>query len=166
MNIYELNATIEALEIKLEAYEGSDEERVELLKAELQQMEGTLHDKRVNCLNWRRNMKAYVAALKNEKRDIAAKQKTAENKLAWLNEYIEMFLFKTGETFESGVHKISWRKKLDELEIIEEEERVPEEFVKVETSYRKSDIKKFLKENGNQVWAIMKEVAGKTISIR
>ena len=85
------------------------------------------------CL-WIKNLKAEAEALKAEKDAFAARQKTAENKMNSLKNYISHYL--EGTSFESTRVKVSFRKS-ESLEV-SDVYKIPDEFLK----YKEPDVDK------------------------
>ena len=85
------------------------------------------------CL-WIKNLKAEAEALKAEKDAFAARQKTVENKMNSLKNYISHYL--EGTSFESTRVKVSFRKS-ESLEV-SDVYKIPDEFLK----YKEPDVDK------------------------
>ena len=94
------------------------------------------------CL-WIKNLKAEIEVLKAEKEAFASRQKTAENKLESLKDYISEYL--EYEKFETPKVKVSFRKS--ESVEIGDNAQIPEEYLKYKTpDIDKAGLKKALKE--------------------
>lgn len=133
-NLYEINAEILNC-IDIETGEIIDElalEALEMDKAE----------KIENIALWIKNLKAQAAALKAEKDSFAAREKTANNKIKNLQNYLLGAL--KGQKFESTKVKIFYGSN-DSLEI-EDGAPIPVEFLKpVEPAIDKAGLKMAIK---------------------
>lgn len=126
MTLYEINSAILDC-VDIETGEIFDEERFEELSL-------TRDAKVENICLWIKNLKAEVEALKAEKDAFAARQKTAENKMNSLKNYISHYL--EGTAFESAKVKVSFR--ASEALDIAEGAQIPEEYLK----YKEPDVDK------------------------
>lgn len=118
MNLYEIdNAILECVD--METGEIVDTEKLAAL-----QMERDQKIENIGC--WIKNLNADAKALKEEKDNLAARQKAVENKAASLKEYL--FRYLDGEKFKSAKVAISYRKS-DSVNISPVAE-IPEEFLK------------------------------------
>lgn len=118
MNLYEIdNAILECVD--METGEIVDTEKLAAL-----QMERDQKIENIGC--WIKNLNADAKALKEEKDNLAARQKAVENKAVSLKEYL--FRYLNGEKFKSAKVAISYRKS-DSVNISPAAE-IPEEFLK------------------------------------
>ena len=118
MNLYEINSAIMDC-VDMETGEIIDMEALENLQMERnQKIEG------IGC--WIKNLLADAKALKEEKDNLAARQKVAENKAASLKAYLSSYL--NGEKFKTAKVSISYRKS-DSVNIAEGAV-IPEEYLK------------------------------------
>ena len=173
MNIYELDAEIEAFEVKIEAYEGN-EEKVEALRDGLAYLKGERDWKIKNMGRWYKNLTASVDAYASEIRTLQARKKSAQAKADSIKNFLGTVVLKIGEKYDDGAVKISWRAKPAEL--IFDEEKVPDELKKIEVTYKKAEMRKLLKptekdEDGDMIpvkkdWGYLEPVDDKTIWIR
>lgn len=118
MELYEIdNAIMDCVD--METGEIIDVERLSALQIERdQKIEG------IGC--WIKNLLSDAKALKEEKDNLAARQKVAENKAASLKEFLSKYL--DGEKFKTAKVSISYRKS-DSVDI-SANATVPEEFLK------------------------------------
>lgn len=118
MKLYEIdNAIMDCVD--METGEIIDVERLSALQMERdQKIEG------IGC--WIKNLLSDAKALKEEKDNLAARQKVAENKAASLKEFLSKYL--DGEKFKTAKVSISYRKS-DSVDI-SANATVPEEFLK------------------------------------
>ena len=118
MNLYEIDSAIMDC-VDMETGEIIDIEALEDLQMERdQKIEG------IGC--WIKNLLADAKALKEEKDNLAARQKAAENKAASLKAYLSSYL--NGEKFKTAKVSISYRKS-DSVNIAEDAV-IPEEYLK------------------------------------
>lgn len=118
MKLYEIdNAIMDCVD--METGEIIDVERLSALQMERdQKIEG------IGC--WIKNLLSDAKALKEEKDNLAARQKSAENKAASLKAYLSSYL--NGEKFKTAKVAISYRKS-DSL-VIAEGAAIPEKYLK------------------------------------
>ena len=96
-----------------------------------------------NIALWIKNLKAEVEALKNEKEAFAKRQKSAENKMESLKNYLSAYL--EGNKFETTKVKVSFR--ASESVKVDDIYKLPEEYIKYkEPDVDKVALKKALKE--------------------
>ena len=118
MSLYEIDSAIMDC-VDMETGEIIDMEALEDLQMERnQKIEG------IGC--WIKNLLADAKALKEEKDNLAARQKVAENKAASLKAYLSSYL--NGEKFRTSKVAISYRKS-DSVNIAEGAV-IPEEYLK------------------------------------
>lgn len=118
MNLYEIDSAIMDC-VDMETGEIIDMEALEDL-----QMERDYKIENIGC--WIKNLLADAKALKEEKDNLAARQKAAENKAASLKAYLSSYL--NGEKFKTAKVAISYRKS-DSVDIAEGAV-IPEEYLK------------------------------------
>lgn len=134
MNLYEIDSAILDC-MDLETGEIFDVDRFEELN-----LERTVKIENI-CL-WIKNLKAEIEALKAEKDAFAKRQKSAENKMESLKQYISGYL--EGTAYESAKVKVSFRKS-EALDIMEGA-IIPDEYLKFkEPDVDKVELKKALK---------------------
>lgn len=118
MNLYEIDSAIMDC-VDMETGEIIDMEALENL-----QMERNQKIENIGC--WIKNLLADAKALKEEKDNLAARQKAAENKAASLKAFLSSYL--NGEKFKTAKVVISYRKS-DSVDIAEGAV-IPEEYLK------------------------------------
>ena len=118
MNLYEIDNAIMNC-VDMETGEIVDMEALEDL-----QMERNQKIENIGC--WIKNLLADAKALKEEKDNLAARQKAAENKAASLKAFLSRYL--NGEKFKTAKVAISYRKS-DSVDITEGAV-IPEEYLK------------------------------------
>lgn len=134
MNLYEIDSAILDC-MDLETGEIFDVDRFEELNLERAV-------KIENICLWIKNLKAEIEALKAEKDAFAKRQKSAENKMESLKQYISGYL--EGTAYESAKVKVSFRKS-EALDIMEGA-IIPDEYLKFkEPDVDKVELKKALK---------------------
>lgn len=100
--LYELTAELANFELEV------DEETGEVLNAdELDNLQMARDEKIEGICLWIKNLKADAAAYKAEKDSFAKKQKTAENKIKSLSDYVQGAL--AGEKFKTTRVSVSYR---------------------------------------------------------
>lgn len=131
MNLFEIDAAI---------LDCVDMETGEIIDVEkLEELELTRDAKVENVCLWIKNLKAEAEALKNEKDAFAKRQKSAENKMESLKEYISNYL--AGTPFKSTKVNVSFRTSKS-VEIAEGAV-IPEEYLRFkEPEVNKTDLKK------------------------
>lgn len=118
MKLYEIdNAIMDCVD--METGEIIDIERLSAL-----QMERDRKIEGIGC--WIKNLLADAKALKEEKDNLAARQKAAENKAASLKEFLSKYL--NGEKFKTAKVAISYRKS-DSVDI-SADATIPDDFLK------------------------------------
>lgn len=118
MNLYEIDSAIMDC-VDMETGEIIDIERLSAL-----QMERDQKIENIGC--WIKNLLSDAKALKEEKDNLAARQKVAENKAASLKRFLSKYL--AGEKFKTARVSISYRKS-DSVDIAADA-TVPEKFLK------------------------------------
>ena len=118
MNLYEIENEI------LNCVDMETGEIVDIEKLESLQMERDQKIENIGC--WIKNLLADAKALKEEKDNLAARQKSAENKAASLKAYLYNYL--NGEKFKTAKVAISYRKS-DSVDITEGAV-IPEKYLK------------------------------------
>lgn len=135
MTLYEIDEEILNL-VDQETGEVVDIERLEQLEME--------RDKKIsNVACWIKDLKAEADAIKAEKNALAKRQTVCENKVEQLKDYLTRAL--NGIKFKDARCSISYRKS----ESVEVEDSVidklPEEYIKVEKTVRKTELKDAMK---------------------
>lgn len=118
MNLYEIENEI------LNCVDMKTGEIVDIEKLESLQMEREQKIENIGC--WIKNLLADAKAIKEEKDNLAARQKSAENKAASLKTFLSRYL--NGEKFKTAKVAISY-KKSDSVDIAEGAV-IPEEYLK------------------------------------
>ena len=116
MNLYEIDNAI------LNCVDMETGEIIDMGKLNALQMERAQKIENIGC--WIKNLLSDAKALKEEKDNLAARQKVAENKAASLKEFLSKYL--DGEKFKTAKVSISYRKS-DSVDI-SANATVPEEF--------------------------------------
>jgi len=133
MKLYEISEHIEKV---LAMGFSVDEETGEILfdEADLEQLDMELNEKLENIMLVIKNLAADEDALKNEKANIAARQKSKARKREWLEGYMISNMKRLGiQTFETekGVAKLGSRKST----IIDDEALIPKQYMKEKVDY-------------------------------
>lgn len=141
MTLYEIdNAFLECIDP--ESGDVIDIDRLEALEAE--------RDKKIsNIACWIKNLDAEAKALKEEKTNLANRQRITENKAESLREFLKNYL--NGAKYKDSKVSISYRKSTstefdDDLDL----NKLPEEYKKVTIEPSKSAIKEAL-QNGEEI---------------
>lgn len=134
MKIYEIEQAILDC-IDTETGEIIDVDRLTALEME--------RDKKIsNIACWIKDLKAEAEAIKTEKQNLAKRQQSCENKAEQLKKYLEFVL--NGEKYKDARVSISYRSSTS----VQVEESalntLPDEFVKVEKTARKTELKEAL----------------------
>lgn len=135
MTLYEIDEEILNL-VDQETGEVIDIERLEQLEME--------RDKKIsNVACWIKDLKAEAEAIKTEKSALAKRQTVCENKVEQLKEYLIRAL--NGIKYKDARCSISYRKsesvEIDDAVI----NKLPEEYIKVEKSVKKTELKDAMK---------------------
>lgn len=144
MNLYEIDSAI---------MNCVDAETGEIIDTEaLEDLEIARDQKIENIACWIKNLTSDAKALKEEKDNLTARQKAAENKAASLKEFLSSYL--NGEKFKTAKVAISYRKS--DSVVVAENAILPEEFLKyAEPTPDKVGLKAALKSG--------KEISGVTL---
>ena len=135
MTIYEIDAAI------LECVDQDTGDIIDIDKLEALEMEREQKISNVAC--WIKDLEAEAEAISKEKQKLAQRQAACENKAASLKNYLTFAL--NGMKFKDARCSISYRKS-DSVEVDKEViDKLPEEFVKVEKSVRKTELKNAMK---------------------
>lgn len=104
-----------------------------------------------NCSKWMLSLKSEITAFKAEENRLKKIRMAKENKLKWLNKYVQDFLENSGVTqFEIGIFTLSIQKNPPSLEIYDAT-LIPEQYRKPQAPvYDTQTIKEALK-NGIEV---------------
>ena len=132
-NLYEIDAQIMAC-VDFETGEIIDEEKLQALQLEFnQKVEG--------IALWIKNLLAEAKMIKEEKDNLAARQKTCENKAESLKRYLSSAL--DGEKFKTAKVSISYRKS--ESVEVEDVSLLGDDYLKFKPEPDKTKIKEALK---------------------
>lgn len=134
-SLYEITAALAAYEMQF------DEDGVWINEEELEQLNIERDDKIEGILCWIKNLTAEAKAIREEEKALAARRKAIENKADHLADYVALNL--DGQKFETPKVAVRWR-NTEAVEILDEE-KIPQEFLRVSTAPNKDAIKKFLK---------------------
>lgn len=110
----------------------------------LEELECAYADKLEGCGVWCKNEMAEIEALKAEERKLAERRRVKENQVARLKEYMLQSMEAT-ETSKLETSKVAISTRKSQRVIVDDEERVPLQFVKVTKSVNKTELKKALK---------------------
>lgn len=135
MTLYEIDEEILNL-VDQETGEVVDIERLEQLEME--------RDKKIsNVACWIKDLKAEADAIKAEKNALAKRQTVCENKVEQLEDYLTRAL--NGIKFKDARCSISYRKS-ESVEVDDSViDKLPEEYIKIEKSVRKTELKDAMK---------------------
>lgn len=135
MTIYEIDAAI------LECVDQKTGDIIDIDRLEALEMEREQKISNVAC--WIKDLEAEAEAISKEKKNLAERQAACENKAASLKNYLTSAL--NGMKFKDARCSVSYRKS-DSVEVDKTAiDKLPEEFVKVEKTVRKSELKDALK---------------------
>lgn len=148
MNLYEIDERLMyAVEHGFDSETGEIVEGTDL-EALINEVEMQLDTKLENIACFIKNLKADAEALKQEKLNLAQRQKVVENKAERLQNYLSTFLqAKEIPKFETPKCKVSFRKSTTVN--ITDEKKIPKKYLTVvkETKIDKNELKKYLKTN-------------------
>lgn len=153
MNLYEINERI------LDCVDPETGEVVDIQMLEGLQME---RDSKIeNIALWIKNLLSDAEELDREKKKLADRQRTSENKAKSLKEYLSRFV--DGEKFKTPRVSISWRKS--ESVSVDDVSSVPDRFLKYsDPTPDKTAIKKAIKSGEDVPGARL--IEGKNIQIK
>lgn len=135
MTIYEIDAAI------LECVDQETGDIIDIDRLEALEMERGQKISNVAC--WIKDLEAEAEAIGKEKKELAKRQAVCENKAASLKNYLTFAL--NGMKYEDARCSVSYRKS-DSVEVDETAvDKLPEEYIKVEKTVRKSELKNALK---------------------
>lgn len=148
MNLYDIRQElIDTMEYGVDVETGEMLEDYDL-QAKLDELSMKLDDKIENIGCYIKNLKSDAEALKQEKLNLAQRQKVVENKVEGLTKYLSNFM-KMNEIpkFETPKVKLSFRKST--TVDITDLSKVPQEYIKdrelKDSDVKKTDIKNYLK---------------------
>ena len=153
--LYEISSFIQeiadAYYRNLEENDGIIDDGLEKL---LQDAQGEASDKALDIARLIKTTLAKADAYEAEKKKIYQREKTERNLAERLENYLSMYLEK-GKKYADANTSISWRKSTT-VEVTDIS-TLPTEFVKIETSPMKSEIKKFLQTGAPLLGAHLEE---------
>lgn len=143
MNLYEINSAYqEALNEAMEAAEQNDGLIPDDLDDELEEIGIEREQKIQSCIGYYKNENAIADMLEAEIKALTARKHAHESHAEWMKNYLSKNVSQ-GEKFEYAIGKISWRES-ESVRIVDET-AIPEEFIKIERSPKKKDIKDAIK---------------------
>lgn len=139
--LYELNDMYRNIQFLIESGEYTEEE----LKFALDSVNGEIAEKLEGYAMVVKNLESDIAGLKAEEKRLADRRKSLENGVERMKEAMQDTLLLTGEKrVKTSKFTISLRKSTS-VEV-ENEDLIPEEFVKITKTISKSELAKRLKE--------------------
>lgn len=139
--LYELNDMYRNIQFLIESGEYTEEE----LKFAMEQVNGEIAEKLEGYAMVVKNLESDIAGLKAEEKRLADRRKSLEEGVKRMKEAMQDTLFLTGEKrVKTSKFTISLRKSTS-VEV-ENEDLIPEEFVKITKTISKSELAKRLKE--------------------
>ena len=143
MNLYELArnyAEIQEMDL--------DEET---LRDTLDSIKDAAEQKTENCVKWMRILKGEITAFKEEENRLKKIRMAKENKVKWLNKYVEDFLKDSGLTrFKTGIFTLSLQNNPPSVEVYDATLIPPKYLIEQLPTIDKQAIKELLK-NGIEV---------------
>ena len=135
MKIYEIDEAI------LECVDQETGDILDINRLEALEMERDRKVSNVAC--WIKDLKAESEAIKKEIDNLSARRKADDNKIESLKRFLEWAL--NGTKFKDERCSISYRRS-ETVEVSKEaEEKLPDEFIKIERTVRKSELKDAMK---------------------
>ncbi len=147
-SLYDIDIELQLCLVEAEAQ--AEENEGEISEAIGKALEGLQQEKSIkigNICRYLKSLKGEAGMIKTEEQALAKRRKIVENKADSLKKYLSCFIPK-GEKFSDANSKVSWRKS--ESVLIEDLEKVPEEYQKITVAADKTAIKKDIK-NGVEV---------------
>ncbi|MFC5541530.1 siphovirus Gp157 family protein [Ureibacillus suwonensis] len=139
--LYELNEMYRNIQFLIESGEYTEEE----LKFAIDSVNGEISEKLEGYAMVVKNLESDIAGLKAEEKRLADRRKSLENGVERMKEAMQDTLLLTGEKrVKTSKFTISLRKSTS-VEV-ENEDLIPEEFVKITKTISKSELAKRLKE--------------------
>ena len=127
----------------------------------LEELEGEYLDKLEACGLYCKNEQADIDAIKEEEKRLADRRRIKENKVKRLKEYMLQSMEVT-DTKKLDTPKVYISTRKSQKVIIDNESKIPRQFIKVTESVNKTEIKKALK-NGDVDGAHMEESVNLTL---
>lgn len=135
MTIYEIDEAI------LDCVDQETGDIVDIERLEKLEMK---RDKKVSDVAcWIKDLKAEAEAIKNEVDKLSARRKADENKIESLKRYLKYAL--NGTKFKDERCSISYRRSETVKVSKDAEDKLPEEFIKIERTVKKSELKDAMK---------------------
>lgn len=135
MKIYEIDEAI------LECVDQETGDILDIDRLEALEMERDRKVSNVAC--WIKDLKAESEAIKKEIDNLSARRKADDNKIESLKRFLEWAL--NGTKFKDERCSISYRRS-ETVEVSKEaEDKLPDEFIKIERTIRKSELKDAMK---------------------
>lgn len=104
-----------------------------------------------NCSKWMRSLKSEITAFKEEENRLKKIRMAKENKLKWLNKYVQDFLEISGVTkFEIGIFTLSIQKNPPSLEIYDAT-LIPKKYLKPQAPVLDTQKIKELLQKGKEI---------------
>ena len=162
MKLFDITSQLLQLENSLEQAEGVDETTLTEAQVYLDGLKLERTEKIENCVALLKNWQALETAIKAEETALKARRESLEKRADWLRSYLG-YCLQPGEKFETAKCKISWRKS-ESIEILDEE-KIPEEYIKIETARKvdKKAIRDTFKAGGEVPGAELREKNNLTI---
>jgi hypothetical protein len=149
-NLYELMGDFEALQSAMDNEGVSDEELTTLLDA-VDEAKGSLRDKLDNICRLLRNVDGDVDKFKNEERRIGARRKAMENKKERVREWVKSTMDVLAvDKMKTDIFEVSIVAGAERV-IVVDEEKVPEEYLRVKTTVDIAKVKQAYKQDGEIV---------------
>lgn len=112
---------------------------------DLEALEGEYADKLEGCGVWCKNEKAEIEALRAEEKNLAERRRVKENKLQSMKDYILKSMEAT-DTTKLETTKVAMSTRKSQRVIIDNEDIIPEQFLRVSTIVDKAGLKKALRQ--------------------
>lgn len=141
MTLYEIQSEIDELINRIFS-ESENGEIGSQASIELSLLQVQRDEKIANICKFVKNLRAESEACRSEAHVLTERARTSENRSKWLLCYLDSVL--NGNKWSDGVSKVSYRKS--QKVIVENINCIPRNFVKIEVTPKKSEIKRALEE--------------------
>ncbi len=154
MNLYLINENLTAILSELEGVaqnpeltEEQKEKQIGIIMLKYNAIEGIKQDKSLNLVRAYKNSLSIAKQIDEEIKSLQKRKKSHQSKANSIKDFLQRIIV-TGEKYEDATAKISWRKSesvwFDEMHI----NKLPKETLKTTVEVKKTELKKWLKENG------------------
>ena len=147
-NLVAILSELEDIALSPELSEEQKEQQIEIIMMKYDAIEVVKKDKSLNLVRAYKNSLSIATQINDEIKSLQKRKKAHQSRANGIKDFLSRIVT-TGEQYEDATAKISWRKSesvwFDEVHI----NKLPEETLKIETRVNKTNLKKWIKENGS-----------------